>query len=115
MKSVKTIKFESGITRESSHTPTLEDLGRACCSMELFTGDGTMPKDGTGSIEWYVEYLDADGAPNGDDDVEHIGVWFENKILTDYDGVFSLPKQAIQLLREVGIIVPSDFEDEPNL
>lgn len=111
MQSVQTIKFQSGITRENSHTPKLENLGNAQCSMELFTPDGTAAKNGSGHIEWYVEYLDADGTPDGDDDVEQIGVWFENKTLTDYDGVFSLPKQAVQLLREVGIIVPSDFEN----
>lgn len=53
------------------------------------------------AIEWDIPSLD---------DVEEIGIWTENNVLTDYDGVFSLPKEAIQLLRDNGITVPVDFE-----
>ena len=41
-----------------------------------------------------------------------IGLWFDDdkKTLVDYDGVFSLPPQGIQLLRDNGFIVSEDFE-----
>jgi hypothetical protein len=31
-----------------------------------------------------------------------IGIWSENKVVTDYDGVFELPKEAIDMLKELG-------------
>ena len=31
-----------------------------------------------------------------------IGIWSENKVVTDYDGVFELPQQAIDMLKELG-------------
>jgi len=55
-------------------------------------------------IEWIIEYED------GGVDVEHIGLWFEKKTLTDYDGLFSLPKEAIKLIRKNGFHVSRDFE-----
>lgn len=38
------------------------------------------------------------------------GLWFEKGRLIDYDGVFSPPKSVIKGIREVGFIVPRDFE-----
>jgi hypothetical protein len=39
----------------------------------------------------------------GDLDVVHIGVWTDsNKKLTDYDGVFSIPKEIVQFLKDNG-------------
>ena len=111
MESVIKINFESGITRETSMSPILEDLGNAKCTMELFTDVGTIQRNGEGRIEWIVEFLDEKGELDGDEEVEYIGVWFEKKTLTEYDGVFSLPTQAIQLLRKVGIRVPREFEN----
>jgi hypothetical protein len=53
------------------------------------------------------------------DDVEHIGIWLEKAVflenryvkatLCDYDGVYSMPKQGIELLRQAGITVPEEF------
>lgn len=40
----------------------------------------------TGGDEWYAEG----------------GLWFEGKILTDYDGVFALPVCIIEKLKELG-------------
>lgn len=40
----------------------------------------------TGGNEWYAEG----------------GLWFDNKELTDYDGVFSLPQPIINKLKELG-------------
>ena len=56
-------------------------------------------KDATGSIEWEVESLDI---------VEYIGLWFEidpkgKRTLTDYDGVMTLPEQAMDLLDRNGV------------
>lgn len=62
--------------------------------MELF-----FHKDNTGFIEWDIPKLDM---------TEHIGLVFEiapdgKRILTDYDGVFSLPDQAMDLLEKHGV------------
>lgn len=59
-----------------------------------------------GYIEWDIASIDT---------VEEIGLIFEldadrNLVLTDYDGVFSLPAQAIELLREAKVIVNQEFE-----
>lgn len=55
--------------------------------------------DNTGFIEWDIPSLDR---------TENIGLWFEidqdgKRTLSDYDGVFSLPSEAIELLRKHGI------------
>lgn len=52
-------------------------------------------------IEWDIPSLEA---------TENIGLTFEHKTLTDYDGVFSLPKEAIALLRKAGFHVPNTFQ-----
>ena len=94
MKLIKKIEFESNMYREHSASPTLEPLGNAKCTMELFmSGSGNR-----GCIEWEVDY------DNGEYDCETIGLWLEEgtKILCDYDGVFSMPKQAIELLEQCG-------------
>jgi hypothetical protein len=44
-------------------------------------------------------------------ETEHIGLTFEHKTLTDYDGVFSLPRPAIAFLRKQGFHIPREFED----
>jgi hypothetical protein len=53
-------------------------------------------------IEWDIPTLSM---------TETIGVWFEHKTLTDYDGAMSLPKEAISLLRKAKFHVPREFED----
>jgi hypothetical protein len=53
-------------------------------------------------IEWDIPRLET---------TEHIGLTFEHKTLIDYDGVFSLPRQAITLLRNAGFTVPAEFEE----
>lgn len=37
-----------------------------------------------------------------------IGVWFQGKELTDYDGVFSLPREIGEMLKDAGYVVPED-------
>jgi hypothetical protein len=104
MKSVKKITFEADLVMEYSHSPKPVDLGRGKCSMELFTEDGTI-NQGVGDIEW-IYFI---GTPR--EDVTQIGVWWKGLTLSDYDGVFSLPNEAIKLLRKCKIIVPEEFEN----
>ena len=63
----------------------------------------TLYKDSveTAEIEWHIESLDQ---------VENIGLTFDNKVLTDYDGIMSLPQEAIDFLRAQGYTVPAEFE-----
>ena len=97
---VKTIYFKTKIYREHTLSPIPEDLGMANCSMEMF-----LSEDGkSGQIEWIVEYED------GSEDVEHIGLCFENRCLIDFDGVFSLPEEAKKLIRCNGFHVSRDFD-----
>ena len=77
------------------------DAGEHTSSMELFFN-----KDDTGSIEWDLPSLD---------DFYHIGLWFDfdrngKRSLREYDGVMSISSHAIDLLRENGVEVSSEFE-----
>ena len=38
------------------------------------------------------------------------GLWFLNKELTDYDGVFALPTDVMTGIRALGYVVPEEFE-----
>ena len=96
---VKTIYFKAEIVREYSARPTPDHLGTADCSMEMFFDDEGTPE----LIEWFIEY------DSGTSDVESIGLWFENRTLTDYDGIFSLPYHAKKLIRLNGFRIPRDF------
>jgi hypothetical protein len=81
------IEFFSPINLENSFTN--KNLSKNTKS-EM---DITINEDGTGFVEWEVEELDL---------VEGIGLCFEGNELTDYDGVFELPKQLIDFLTEKG-------------
>jgi hypothetical protein len=93
MKSIAKIEFESPVNRDNGTTN--EPLGTHKSTMELFAFD-----DGHYSIEWDIPALDT---------TEEIGIWHNNKTLTDYDGVFELPNEAIKLLENNGFIVPDEF------
>ena len=46
------------------------------------------------------------------DDYIEIGIWVdENDELSDYDGVFSLSHQAVELLEMAGIVVGEDWKE----
>lgn len=45
----------------------------------------------------------------GEDGYAEIGLWFDEKELVDYDGVFSLPHEVVVLLEELGYVVGEDF------
>lgn len=85
-------KFSTTMVLETSMSPKPEVLGKGDCSMKLYDNG-----DNTGNIEWYYEI-------NGEGDEVSIGLWFEDgtKTLCDYDGVFELPKEAIELLEKHG-------------
>lgn len=77
------------------------DLGTHESTMDLY-----FRKDNTGYIEWNLPSLD---------EYECIGLWFDigadgSRTLSDYDGIFSLPDEAIALLREAGVVVPEEYE-----
>lgn len=91
-------KFLSPINRDNGYTN--EYLGDFESSMELFLADESNNRNGSGNIEWVVEEADL---------CEHIGVWWEHGKLVEYDGVFELPQQAVQLLRKFGVTVGKDF------
>jgi hypothetical protein len=38
-----------------------------------------------------------------------IGLWFEGKELSDYDGVFTLPREVGEILKDAGFVVPEEF------
>lgn len=38
------------------------------------------------------------------------GLWFEQNRMSDFDGVFELPKDVIKAIRQLGFTVPRDFE-----
>jgi hypothetical protein len=99
--SIDKITFTASIVREYSSSPRPDDLGTHESTMELFNhGDPCYY-----SIEWYIPEID---------EVVDYGIWCQHfkgvLTLTDYDGGFSLPKQAIGLLRKNNIVVPKDFE-----
>ena len=95
--------FESPINLEYSSGYTAQISENAKSEMELFAPGGEVAETGNGLIEW-VYNLGTE-----DEDVEHIGVWWKNRELTDYDGVFDLPTQAITLLEQAGIEVGEDY------
>jgi hypothetical protein len=74
------------------------DVGTHASTMEFFVFDD---EAGKGEIEWDIPSLE---------DTEHIYLtWDEEKNLTAYDGIASLPREAIKFLEEKGFKVGPDF------
>ena len=92
MKEIGRIEFKTELFLERSITPHRESLGMADNTMILYV------EGESGSIEWGYTLSDGDG------DTVGIGLWFEkdSKTLYDYDGVFSLSVEAIELLEKYG-------------
>lgn len=84
------LEFEDDISYDTTYSST--PAGNYKCTMELF-------EDG---IEWDIPDLE---------DTIWIGLWFEDQTLTDYDGVFELPLQAVELLEHAGYTVSQEFKD----
>lgn len=97
---IATITFKTPVRKEYSCTPDMIDLGDHQATLTLYINDQDSRR---GSLE-----LDIPGC----NEYADIGLWFDEdrKTLVDYDGVFSLPPQGIQLLRDNGFIVSEDFE-----
>ena len=72
-------------------------IGTAPSTMELHK-----IQEGRYYIEWDIPDIQT---------TENIGIWVDSDgELTDYDGVFSLPAEAVKLLRDNNIKVSHDFE-----
>lgn len=106
-KLVATIDFKAELVLDRSITSVVEHLGEGTCTMDFYTGDGQVAKSGNGTIEWEYNLTGRED----DGDCVFIGIWWQDGELTDYDGLFSLPNEAIELLRKSGITVPLIFED----
>jgi hypothetical protein len=92
---IDTLKFKSPINLDASWG-SRQLAKRATSIMTLY-----FYKDEHALIEWEVPALDI---------VEQIGLVFEfdrhgKRTLVDYDGVFDLPKQAMNLLEKNGVDV----------
>lgn len=94
--SVDKLVFDSPINLEGSWGErNLSEKARSTMELFLYKTDANY-----GFIEWCVDELDI---------VEGIGLTFETdpktgkRTLTDYDGVFDLPDQAMDLLEKQGI------------
>lgn len=89
------IVFKSPISIDNGYTNKFQ--GTYESTMELFinSGEPTM-------IEWDVPEMGR---------TEHIGLEFDNGKVNDYDGVFELPKEAIQLLESCGFKVDESLKD----
>ena len=103
MKQLATVNFKSRIVREFSSSPRPVGLGEHDTTMTLYGPTLLSPARNNKyyAIEWDI--------PGAEETVEY-GIWVQDGILVDYDGAFSLPSQAIKLLRDNGITVPVEFE-----
>ena len=96
---IESIKHTTPINLEYSHGSISQ--GKHGWTMELHFNS-----DASGFIEWDIPSLER---------TEYIGLWLEidrdgKRSLSDYDGVFALPSEAIELMRKNGIEVDVDFE-----
>lgn len=94
-------KFTSNINVDDGYRN--HSQGELYSEMFLYKDSDGLPIN----IDW--EVYDKDGELRFG---ETIGLWFDKKTLTDYDGVFELPAEAIRLIRKSGYRVPRDFEPE---
>ena len=87
MKQIARLEFEAELVREYSAVRTVDSLGHRRQTMILYA------EGGRGLVEWEAGD-DGEGAV--------IGLIFEGRRVVDYDGVFSLPMQAVKLLEAAG-------------
>jgi hypothetical protein len=102
---VASCEFYSPINLEGSFG-SVPVSDRMHSTMEFYSRN-----DNTGGmIEWCV--WDADGDAEF---VEGIGIWWdaETKELRDYDGVFEIPREALELLVSMGVKM-DNYEEEMN-
>lgn len=60
-------------------------------------------EDGQGSWEFQSDEEDEETYSEG-------GLWFEDKVLVDYDGCYELPKEVAMAIKDLGYVV-EDLED----
>ena len=90
------ICFNSPISIDNGYTNEFQ--GNFKSTMELF-----VDKEGKPSmIEWDVPELET---------TEHIGLEISQGVITGYDGVFEIPKEAIVLLEGCGYKVDDDLKN----
>ena len=95
MLSINKMEFTSNVNRDNGLTNS--SIGELTYSMELFTDTD----NGDYFIEWDLPLIE---------ETLTIGLCFdEGNNLTDYDGVFELPIQAVTLLRKSGFHVSERF------
>lgn len=90
------LTFVSPINVDNGYTNVPK--GTKTSTMELFVYEGSTHGEGGASIEWIVGNYEF---------VENIGLQWEEGEVTDYDGVFELPKEVAKLLEKIGVTVPS--------
>lgn len=85
-------EFVAELVLETSMSSVATPLGKRKSTMTLYGFDEDPDYF---FIEWDIPSLD---------ECENIGIWCEEgtKTLRDYDGVFELPAEAIELLKENG-------------
>ena len=93
MESIAKKEFTSNLVLERSCTPVLDELGRHQCTIELFRFSECVF-----DVEWDIPGLD---------ETVNIGIWIDDscpyrKIITEYDGVFSIPREIQDFLEECG-------------
>jgi len=81
-------EFQSQVVRETAYG-VIEDLGMQKQTMKLHHIESSY------LIEWIV----GEGVY---EEIVEIGIWVKDKKVVEYDGVFELPKEAIQLLKDEG-------------
>lgn len=91
-KSIKKIQFRTELVLERSISPYPEELGMYNNTMEFYKNE-----NGYFCIEWIAEAVKGD-----DEQYALIGIELEGHDVVGYDGVFSLPKEAIKLLQDCG-------------
>lgn len=88
-------KFVSHIVSDNSFGR--RELGKHESTMVLYATE----QPGHAFIEWEIRALDMG---------EEINLWFDvRRNLLEYDGVFSLPREAVALIRRAGLKVGKEF------
>jgi len=83
------------------------------CEVSIVHQNGTQLTTPSIGVEVILHSRESECAPccaelfSGDHYTE-IGLWFEGKELSDYDGVFFLPREVGEMLKDAGYAVPED-------
>lgn len=97
MKSITKKEIKVNLVKEYSFSPDVEELGEHSSSLELWEYD-----NGDYSIEWNIPSVNeciSIGIFCHDRGSEDAG---RKKVLSGYDGIFSLPQVVIEFLEENG-------------